>query len=169
MKTNTAELKPAKFGETLTDNADGNPERSLLVQERVETRRRVCKKCGTIIPNSKRKDAIYCSVSCRNAAATFRYDVKNRRTKKPGVGSGGNQYYKNNHRYKNGSVAFRNLALRNLPNECIICKSIKYLCVHHVDLNRSNNDLNNLQILCKKHHQAIHTTRDPKTGRYIKG
>jgi hypothetical protein len=55
MKTNCAELKPAKFGETLT----GNPEPSLMVQEGVETRRRVCIKCGNVIPNSKRKDAIH--------------------------------------------------------------------------------------------------------------
>jgi hypothetical protein len=56
MKTNCAETKPAKFGETLPDNAEGNPELSLnVIEESVETRRRVCIKCNNDILHNRRK------------------------------------------------------------------------------------------------------------------
>ena len=43
MKSIDAEIKPVKFGETLTSNAEGNTEPSMSKDKAcVETRRRVC-------------------------------------------------------------------------------------------------------------------------------
>lgn len=47
----------------------------------------------------------------------------------------------------------------NKINECAICGYNKYkkiLGVHHIDKNKNNNELNNLQILCPTCHSIIH-------------
>ena len=169
MKTHGAELKPAKFGETLTSNVEGNPEPSLKVKEGVETRRRVCIKCGGEIPKTKYKSTKYCSDQCRSAAATQRYRIRRNLIEKPGVGSGNNQKGFKNHQWKGGLWSFREKAFSNFPNQCNRCGTTELLLVHHKDENRANNDINNLEILCKKCHQNHHCKRDQITGRYIKG
>lgn len=61
MKTNYAEVKPAKFGETLTYKDEGNPEQaSEGVRGCVETVRRVCKKCGNELKGRKRSFSTPC-------------------------------------------------------------------------------------------------------------
>jgi len=165
MKTNCAEIKPAKFGETL----NGNPERSPENGERVETGRRVCIKCGNDIPYNKRKDAKYCSVKCRQAYVSWKYRVRKGLIENPRVGSGGNQYGTKNHMYKNGIASYNIKALDHYGKKCAICGSTKNIVVHHIDYDRTNNELENLKVLCKKHHQEIHCHRDQNNGQYIKG
>jgi hypothetical protein len=41
---------------------------------------------------------------------------------------------------------------------CLICGTIKDLCIHHIDENPLNNSLENLKILCRKHHSLHHRT-----------
>ena len=60
MKTNQAESKTLKFGETLPDGAEGNPEPSLL-KEGVETEQGLCLKCKKHIEPKRKK---YCSRKC---------------------------------------------------------------------------------------------------------
>lgn len=165
-----AEVKLLKVGETLTDNADGNPEPSSLSNDKqacVEIRQGVCIKCNNVITN-KRKGLKFCSPKCRNAYNAYQWCLKNNKFKKPGVGSGGNQEGENNHMYKTGIGIYNKKAFANLPNICNRCKSLKNLLVHHKDENRSNNELDNLEILCKRCHQQHHETRD-NLGRYTKG
>lgn len=165
-----AESKPFKVGETLTDNADGNPEPSRLDssnQACVESRQRVCIKCNNVITN-KRKGLIYCSSKCRSAYNSYKWSIKNNKFKKPGVGSGGNQEGINNHQYKNGIGNYNKLAFKNKINICNRCSSVENLLVHHIDHDRSNNELDNLEILCKRCHQKHHENRD-SSGRYTKG
>jgi hypothetical protein len=53
-----AELKLPKLGETLTDNADGNPEPSILENSNkacVETRQGVCIKCNNVITKTRKE------------------------------------------------------------------------------------------------------------------
>jgi len=76
-----AEVKPFKVGEPLTDNADGNTEPSTSDSSEgacVETRRRVCIKCGNVIPLTKYKNSKYCSDDCRNAYNSYKHRVKKR-------------------------------------------------------------------------------------------
>lgn len=169
MNTHQAEVKPAKFGETLTNNVEGNPEPSLRIEEGVETRRRVCIHCEKDIPRRKRKNAIYCSNRCRDAFVSYRHKLKHNLINKPGVGSGGNQEGESNHQWKDGKTLFRKRAFSHYPHECNRCKRVNNLTVHHQDRNRLNNNLDNLEILCKRCHQALHCKRDLITGKYIKG
>jgi hypothetical protein len=166
-----AEVKPFKVGETLTSNVDGNPELSLIdTKESVETGRKVCIKCGKIITEKNRQK--YCSDKCRNAFNAYKWCLKVDRFEKPGVGSGGNQLAENNHQFTGKSgVGGCKKAKKLLPNICNRCGTTEYLVAHHIDENRTNNDISNFEILCKKCHQIHHTSdrRDSITGKYIKG
>lgn len=59
----------------------------------------------------------------------------------------------------NGLYRYRKLAFDNLDNSCAVCGWDQYpavLEVNHKDLNRNNNELENLEILCPTHHQVFH-------------
>lgn len=63
--------------------------------------------------------------------------------------------------YNNGSGAryYRNLALRHYPHKCNRCGYSKCLSVieaHHKDHDRSNNQLENLELLCRNCHGEEH-------------
>lgn len=172
MKTNSqAEVKPFKVGEPLTDQADGNPEPSMSDSSDkacVETRRRVCKKCGNEIPLTKYKSAIYCSNRCRSTYVSYRAKVRQGKFKKPGVGSGGNQVGTDNHMYKTGIGGFSKRAMDHYGKICNRCGSLHNLVVHHRDHDRTNNVMDNFEVLCKRCHQGHHAKRD-EFGRYTKG
>ena len=53
---------------------------------------------------------------------------------------------------------YRQVAFREFPNQCVDCGiDIKYmLIVHHIDGDRVNNDLSNLEIVCPNHHILRH-------------
>lgn len=50
----------------------------------------------------------------------------------------------------------KNLVAAKVIDTCSVCGSNKYLCVHHKDENKSNDDINNFQIVCKSCHSKIH-------------
>jgi predicted nucleic acid-binding Zn ribbon protein len=63
------------------------------------------------------------------------------------------------YRRKNSfNVDYRVYAFNHLPNKCADCKieTLDVLEVHHIDQNRSNNDLSNLLILCANCHLIRH-------------
>jgi|SRR3989304_1487317 len=64
----------------------------------------------------------------------------------------------NNGRWVGGvSITYyRKLFEEQLTKKCQCCGSTRYLCVHHKDRERSNNDLDNLEVLCKSCHQKEH-------------
>lgn len=164
-----AEVKPVKFGETLTSNVEGNPEPSTSGSSEgacVETRRQVCIKCGNVISQIRKKK--YCSDKCRNAYISYQWRLKQGHFKKPGVGSGGNQEGENNHQYKTGIGTYSKKGFEHYGKICNRCNSTKFLLVHHKDEDRTNNELKNLEVLCKSCHQKHHETRD-SFGRYTKG
>ena len=166
-----AEIKPFKFGELLTGNAADNPEPSSSAsaeQACVETGRKVCIKCEGTISAGKYKNAIYCSVRCRSAYVAYRHAVKTGRIKTPGVGSGGNQEGELNSMYKNGIGTYSKGAFKHYGRKCNRCPRKTLLLVHHIDENRNNNNLDNLEVLCKRCHQEHHCIRDEK-GKYTKG
>jgi hypothetical protein len=163
-----AEVKPFKVGEPLTENADGNTEPSILDSSSkacVETRRKVCIKCGNVIPQSKYKSAKYCSDVCRNAYISWRYRVNHGLIKNPGVGSGNNQ--ERSIETLKGRTACRK-AMLLLSKVCNRCSSTHNLVAHHIDHNRDNNVLSNFEILCKACHQRHHNNTRDSIGRYTK-
>lgn len=61
--------------------------------------------------------------------------------------------------YSDHLYNYRDLAFRSLPNECCRCgykKQVAALVVHHIDRDRSNNNLSNLEILCANCHAIEH-------------
>ncbi len=65
------------------------------------------------------------------------------------------------------SCKYRDLAFKNLPHQCNTCgwnNYIEVLLVHHIDHNRSNNNLSNLEILCPTCHDMHHYLT--KSGRF---
>lgn len=170
-KESQAEVKPFKVGEILPSNVEDNPEPSRLDSSSracVETGRKVCIKCNGAIPKHKYSNAKYCSGRCRNAYISYQHAVKKGRFKTPGVGSGGNQVGIFNHQYKTGIGAYSKRAFEFYGKLCNRCESTTFLVVHHINHNRKDNTLQNLEVLCKSCHQKHHETRDAQ-GKYTKG
>jgi hypothetical protein len=166
-----AETKPFKFGEPLSVTTDGNPEPSRSGSPDpacVETRRRVCIKCQGTLPSTRNKLAKYCSDKCRNAYIAYQYCLRHGKFKKPGSGSGGNQSGTDNHMYRTGIGDYSKRGFEHYGRICNRCQSTKFVLVHHKDEDRTNNDLTNLEVLCKRCHQKHHETRDLQ-GKYTKG
>ena len=162
-----AELKLVKVGEASSENDLCNPEPSSSYEQAcVESRRRVCIKCGNDLVGSRTK---FCSDKCRSAYGTQQYRIRHNLIETPGCGSGGNQFRNKNHQWKGGTGTFRQLARETQEEICHWCKSDKNLLVHHIDHDRKNNRHDNLIIICKKCRQKHHAIRDTKTGRYVKG
>jgi hypothetical protein len=165
-KDSQAEVKIRKFREPSARNGGGNPEPSLENKEGAETRHGLCKKCNEPIPVHKYKNAKFCSDKCRTAFASHKWRVEHGLIKVPNVGSGGNQWGKDNHQYKTGVGTYSKKAFEHYGKICNRCSIEKNLLVHHIDHDRSNNDLSNLEVLCKKCHQNHHCIRDEE-GKFI--
>lgn len=61
--------------------------------------------------------------------------------------------------YKTGITYYRNKTLNNKPPVCERCsydKNIAAIIVHHIDRNRENNNINNLEVLCANCHAIEH-------------
>lgn len=71
-------------------------------------------------------------------------------------------------KYKNGS-GYRHLLKRGiLKQKCRNCQVVNLLRlhVHHIDGDRTNNAIDNLMVLCRKHHLPIHGRREKH---YVEG
>lgn len=99
---------------------------------------------------------------CPVCNKTFETKEGNRDEKYTCSYSCSNSYFrsgKNNGQYKNSSSNYRNIAKNNLSKKCNRCSYNKYtevLEVHHIDRNRSNNDIKNLEYLCPTCHREEH-------------
>jgi len=130
-----------------------------------------CLDCSVVFQHIGRRPAIRC-LPCRKKWQAHKVHVcsiKKGRIKTPGVGSGGDQEGEKNSRWKGGVAAYRKYA-RKGKLVCAICgvtKPSAALCAHHLDHDRSNNDLSNLQLLCKSCHQNVaHPLVRDSHGRY---
>ena len=59
----------------------------------------------------------------------------------------------------NGKAGYRRAALNHYPSQCNRCGYDKFaqaLVVHHIDHDRDNNDLSNLEVLCPTCHWEHH-------------
>lgn len=103
---------------------------------------KVCRECssGFVIKPCIAKIRKFCSSKCANVFRGRHYD-KN--------GS-------DHSRYTNGSGIYRNKALGELGGKCNRCNRQDHLEVHHIDRDRKNNDIKNLEVLCKKCHTREH-------------
>src|SRR3989344_5580617 len=63
--------------------------------------------------------------------------------------------------WKGGHAIYRDKLLRNNKKPiCILCgiEDIRVLAVHHVDKNRQNNSISNLEWLCHNCHYLVHSS-----------
>jgi len=65
--------------------------------------------------------------------------------------------------YGNGTSQYRTIAMRMLPNRCNRCgynSNTRALIVHHIDKNRNNNCISNLEVICANCHMIEHLSRE---------
>lgn len=118
---------------------------------------RVCKKCPEVyIPTSNRQE--YC-VACQRVLSNSRSKARHYRTYRK---KGYNQGRDKNNAWKGGVSSYRYFIEKH---KCDRCGSFKHLLVHHRDGIRTNNALENLEVLCKGCHQDHHCKRD-RFGRF---
>lgn len=98
--------------------------------------------------------------------STQSYRIRHNLVEKPGVGKGGNNAKGvKDSQYKSGISLFcneRRYVVKDLSRVCTRCKkdlemATRYeWCVHHIDHDRTNNEYDNLELLCKSCHQIEH-------------
>ena len=129
---------------------------------------RSCKNCGSsYTPTGPAQ--LYCGVCGKVKRAAVRKATQRRAALKRGVmvgvSSGGNQGWSKTHAtYKNGTGMYKRLGKAKAYElgHCERCQEKLDLtnpykwCTHHRDHNRMNNDISNLEILCKSCHQIEH-------------
>lgn len=89
--------------------------------------------------NNSKSGLYFCNRECKEAAQTYMKAIM-----PDHYGTGGN---------------YRAAALKHYGASCQRCgysKNIAAIHVHHVDRNRNNNDLNNLEVLCANCHAIEH-------------
>ncbi|WP_056683909.1 HNH endonuclease [Cytobacillus solani] len=142
---------------------------------------RNCLQCGTTFftfPSYiRRGKGKFCSISCgttyRNLTdnPAWRDEVKKKISENHAPVPWLFDYRFNN--YKGIDVKhYRKKALRYYGDSCNRCGINENLQVHHKDRNRSNNELDNLEVLCYDCHSEEHKNefkreRCPETGRFL--
>lgn len=133
---------------------------------------KACKKCGEIF-SPRANNVKYCD-SCKQVLKDSKYlrkpflkceicgelYIKTGNNQKKCLDCQRRQLYKGR---------YRAIAFKNLPHVCNRCGkkvTIGTSNVHHKDRNRKNNDLQNLEILCRSCHRVEHIVRG-KDGKII--
>jgi stalled ribosome alternative rescue factor ArfA len=115
--------------------------------KKIKTKCAYCKQ--VIIRNPSRHRAksglCFCSKQCKNEGQKIKNNIQD--------------VWPSHYGLANGFHSYRKLALSHYEKKCAKCgykKITDILQVHHIDHNRSNNDINNLQILCPNCHSIEH-------------
>jgi hypothetical protein len=119
-----------------------------------------CKICGVIFQPTGS-----CAKYCKECGPEYwkehtrnyqrEWLVRTGRIKNPGVGTGHAQGFgPDHHSYKPDAP---NRYKDYLKDACECCGSTRFICGHHKDRDRSNNDPSNIETLCKRCHQIEHS------------
>lgn len=122
-----------------------------------------CLRCGIEVPYRTAKPK-YCPVCRKKVNSELVMQGRKRRNPNVEIGVGSGNYSTNKDKVTTGISIYRRLIT---SDSCTRCGSRKNLLVHHKDEDRTNNQVTNLEVLCKACHQSHHLIRDPKTGRYL--
>lgn len=128
-----------------------------------------CKKCNKVFQKEMKSSYVWYCDDCRKKRnVEINMAVKKRKHPETEIGVGSGNSTKNKSHYehpsfKSGIQAYRNI-YKDAHKEikCEKCGSTKFLCVHHLNENRYDNSLENLQCLCKSCHQKLHCKRNKK-------
>lgn len=147
---------------------------SIYTHNHLDEKEVECTRCGKVFNFKGTTKPKYCK-ECRKEVDSIlgiEYRIRKGITKDGFVGKGGNvKKGVENSTYKNGIGSYREkryeyLRDNNLPIACEECGSELNLEVHHIDEDRTNNEVDNLILLCKSCHKKRHIKRD-KLGRFI--
>ena len=131
--------------------SEHNKTAETITQECGYCGKNVTRKASDIRKTKNKSGIIYCNKNC---AASHKTGIRSTN-------------------WKGGNYSYRKRALREYNSSCSRCgynEYIKVLQVHHVDHDRRNNDIENLEVLCPTCHTVEHlilykSNRDkPKNG-----
>lgn len=109
----------------------------------------VCALCKTEFQSRKSKD--------KNSKSGIRFCSRKCKDDAQRIGSGFDMIQPDH--YGCGGANYRDIAYRVFPRKCMVCSFFdeypELMQVHHIDSDRSNNDISNLAVLCPTHHWAI--------------
>jgi len=150
----------------------------VVVDKARNFKKRTCKNCGNVFYSRKKLE--FCSQECKTKDITLTlncsecgkviYRTKadyersknkmffcSRECKDKGQSIEGNCPEIRPDHYGDGKWSYAERALR-ISDECAICGETNkdFLVVHHVDKNRDNADIDNLQVLCANCHTRLH-------------
>lgn len=102
--------------------------------------------------------------------------VRKGRIKNPGVGSGGAQWGKDNHRWKSPELRkttkykgnYRLRCFKRWGSSCVACSSDVSVVAHHINGDPNNYQDNNLVPLCHECHKKVHSRKPMKTEKQHK-
>jgi hypothetical protein len=115
------------------------------VAKRVHEYTKVCPNCSkefTVFSNRDGNKKVTCSHSCANKYFSWKQGAKNY------TGASDSVNYRD--------ILFNYLKDNNIPIGCVVCEELEVLDVHHIDEDRSNNEVDNLIVLCPTHHFSYH-------------
>lgn len=132
-----------------------------------------CKRCRKTFyrsPDSRKQYCNPCKAKVRAAQIKAAHDREvEREGGVPGIGQGNNQWGEKNPLWNGGTRTYRDLALGEQGNRCCLCDSSSSVRAHHINGNRSDNNIENLIMLCAACHGGIHAFEDDAFGRLKKG
>lgn len=119
----------------------------------------ICMDCGTITSRTgqcQKRCPICREINTKLKNVKLHLDTYKRK--------GYNQAGKNNNAYKTGIGSYK----QKIKCNCEFCGNSKYLCVHHIDENRFNNEEDNLATLCRSCHVIVHAFNRDQNGKFTK-
>lgn len=116
----------------------------------------VCKNCGNTFRKRSRKDTQkFCSVEC----------VREYKRKQPKTAKASKDGYKRIWQTDGKGIKEHIYIMEKLIGR----KLQKNECVHHIDGNRANNDISNLQLMTISEHSKLHREREIEQGKKLFG
>ena len=115
----------------------------------------ICKNCGKMFTKKRHIDRTFCSLKCSG-------EYRRKQPKRVTVGKDGYRYIwlSDGSSIKEHRFIMEQFIGRKLkPNEC----------VHHIDFNRQNNDINNLLLMTRGEHSRLHREIEKKQGKKFFG
>jgi len=133
-------VKPSKRARSKYCSRYCHAKKTIAVESKKEKK---CKECGSIFSRraSIASVRIFCSVKCAKVSWGRSYSKKG----------------EDHSRYVNGSGVYRAKAIDHYGPSCSKCGSSEHVEVHHVDKDRGNNEIENLEVLCRKCHHKEHS------------
>lgn len=134
-------IKPSRLGRSKYCSKYCHSKMTVAIEKRSYKK---CARCEKEIIDKPSKIHLrkFCSVSCQ---VKYHWEIKPKERPR-----------ESHNRYKNGSGIYREEALKCHGEKCQKCGASDNIEIHHKDKNRKNNNMENLQVLCRDCHHREH-------------